>query len=250
MTFASKEQRDAHHQDLEQVSIYFYREIHRLLSLDGNCGRVVRRFIEQSFPAGTLLYRMPVYGDPSHPHFPVVLAEAAVLLEQAVIDAHKAFPDEELETFFSVIALEPVVLAESDLTVRIDLKEMPETLADKRALLSSLVRLLEYLEASIRFGAHTLYALPRFNAPDQVSELIRYGIEGLIAYEGDDPEAYYEKQLALFLQAYAGDTRNALHLPGRSLSAIRLLNPTAYAQIEQIFEMERQQELEAEALAS
>jgi hypothetical protein len=59
-----------------------------------------------------LLYRIPVYGDLSHPHFPVVLAEAAVLLEQAVIDAHKSFPDDELETFFSAIALEPAVYAQ------------------------------------------------------------------------------------------------------------------------------------------
>lgn len=257
----------ARHQELKAFSLRINDEISRLLRLEGNCGRTLRRFIEQSFPGGVMLFPMPVYGDSSHPHFPVIVAEAAVLLARAVVEAGEGIGLVDIPQFFSDIRLESVDVKGGELVVRVELKSIPDSVNDKRALLDTLFCLQEHLEGSIRYAAHALleprdssfrhaspalFKDPKYSAPQLFETAAQAAIEGLLYYEGGDleAEAYYEKGLKLFLQAYAGDTQNALHLPGGILTALSLLKPDVFDQIHKLIDDEYQQELDAEALMS
>lgn len=210
---------------------YLLEESGRLSQLQGNCGRTIRRFLDQAFTDDRLLLVFRTESNFEFPLYPLSYAAAAINLQRTIAEIDQTFGSTEL------LPIEGISIASADkslcrIEVEIKLSERPTTVKASQTLLQKLHVVLSLFAREPIFVEYT-----------DVQQAITEVLDSEVPKTLSQAESLHQR----FCKVLAGDAAAAGGLPGPFLTAIEVMDPVLYSKIDAIFEAEYQAELEAEA---
>lgn len=213
---------------------YLLEESGRLSQLQGNCGRTIRRFLDQAFTDDRLLLVFRTESNFEFPLYPLSYAAAVLNLRHVIAEIDQTIGRTEL------LPIERVSISSADkslcrIEVEIKLAERPTTVKASQALLMTLHDVLSRFARQIIFVEYTDVQLA-------ISDVLDSEVPKTLS----QAESLHQR----FCKVLAGDAAAAGGLPGPFLTAIEVMDPVLHTKIDAIFEAEYQAELEAEARLS